>query len=110
MKKMAPMKYTEKEMKARAPTVEVASASPADEYPYGLSLDLDKGALEKLGLDAEDLAVDGELTISGKAKVVSVSKSASASGKDQNVRLQITHLHVEPVEDETDLEDGFDKG
>jgi len=72
-------------------------------YPYGLRLDLDTEALEKLGLDQMP-AVGSVFMVAALAQVENISASDGLVGeKRRNVCLQITAMDMvqkrEPVAD-----------
>ena len=70
------------------------SASGAPEYPYGLQLNLDDDAMEKLGI-GDGMNVGDEVTITAKAKVTSKSGYQTMVGDAENsVGLQITDMEV----------------
>lgn len=83
---------------------EATQISPANinEYPYGLSICLTEGELEKLGLEG-DCEVGDMLHLFALAKVTSVSKNDTGSGEKCRIELQITHLGTES-EDQEDEE------
>lgn len=87
---MINMKMTKEETK------EYTSLTPsgAPEYPYGLSIDLDDGSLEKLGIT--DLPkVGDEMTITAKVVVTSTSSYDTQGGDpEKRVCLQITDMEV----------------
>lgn len=73
---------------------EVESVSmEAEDYPYGLSFNLDKGSLKKLGKSASDFAIGTEMKMEIMVKVKGVSSSEYSDGdKNENVDLQITDI------------------
>jgi hypothetical protein len=73
-------------------------AADRPEYPYGLCLSLDEDALGKLGVT--DLPkVGGEVTITARACVTSVSSYENQDGGERrSVGLQITDLGIEGPE------------
>lgn len=73
---------------------ESTPAGDAQMYPWGLNVDLDEYALDKLKIDP--LPSVGETqTLIATVKVTSVSSSESAGGKDRRVGLQITEMCLE---------------
>jgi len=69
-------------------------------YPYGLELSFDDLAIRKLGLRDKSLDIDTVVNIIAKAKVVSMSKNVyTGEESSTNMRLQITDMSVEPLED-----------
>ena len=70
----------------------------APQYPYGLSIDLDDGALEKLGITALP-KVGAEMMITAKCVVKSVSSNQMQGGDaESRVCLQITDMSVGQTE------------
>lgn len=95
------MKKTEIEESSRP--VEVAEDRP--EYPWGLSINLEKGSLENLGISVSGFRAGDEVLIVAKAKVQNVSESEHTnhkgeSVKEQSMSLQITDMEVNPDETE----------
>lgn len=83
-----------------------SSLAEAPKYPYGLSLNLDDDALEKLGLD-EDLPEVGEsFLVMCKVDVVSViSRSDQEGESEDSIRLQITDMAFDKPFDDSDPQD-----
>lgn len=79
-------------------------------YPYGLEVRLDEDALEALSLSKLP-KVDGELLLTAKVRVTSVSSNEHSSGekgphRHRNVTLQITDMALGDVpKDEKDASD-----
>lgn len=70
----------------------------APQYPYGLSIDLDDDALEKLGITALP-KVGSEMMITAKCVVKSVSSNQMQGGDaESRVCLQITDMDVGQTE------------
>lgn len=77
--------------------------SPADapEYPYGLSIDLDDGSMEKLGI-TELPKVGDEMTITAKVVVTSTSSYDTQGGDpEKRVCLQITDMEMSATRADT---------
>ena len=70
-----------------------------DRYPYGTRIDLDKDALEKLGIKNLP-AVGTEMMIECKVTVIGVRESASRENTSRSMELQITAMDIEADEDE----------
>ena len=85
--KLRDMKLSRSE---KAEDAEVASERP--EYPYGLQLNLDQDALEKLGIELPD--VGDTFFVVAVAKVLSVSERKSQEHTSQDVSLQIEQLSL----------------
>ena len=98
------MERTAKEKKAAQDRMEAGITQNGPDYPYGLTINLGKDELKKLGI--EDLpAVGDEFHIMAVAKVTRVHQSASEQGDDsRGVELQITDMSTmhEGEEDEGD--------
>lgn len=70
------------------------SANPP-KYPYGLCVSLCEDELEKLGLDAEELALGDMLHLHALAKVTSVSKNDTEHGSHERVELVLAYIQCE---------------
>lgn len=71
---------------------EIKMAEPA--YPYGLSIDLDDGSMEKLGITALP-KVGTEMMITAKVVVKSVSSNQyEGSDAESRMCLQITDMEI----------------
>ena len=70
------------------------------EFPYGLSLNIDKDELDKLGvMDLPE--VGDEFHIVAVGKVTSVHSNANGNGEQAGMQLQITDMELTPeAEDE----------
>jgi hypothetical protein len=86
-----------KSKKSKKSDMNAVPAGPVDEYPYGLSLDLNTETMKKLGI--KKLPTVGEkYSIKAEAKVRSISEHSSESdgGKpSRSLCLQITKMAVE---------------
>lgn len=91
--KLISMKVDPKEREKRY--AETAAAPMEAQYPYGLQIQLDEEALDKLGLEKLP-KVEGTVLLYAKAEVTSVSSNESTGGgKRRSISLQITHLCLE---------------
>lgn len=93
---MKDMKITAAERKAREKMYKVNPGSPVGEcvYPYGLTLRLEKEALEKLGMDTLP-KVGSKMRVAAVAVVTEVRSSQSSSGSGSKcVELQIQKLDL----------------
>ena len=105
--KIVSMARTAKEKKAAEERYKVAPSSGED-YPYGLTLNLGKDELEKLGID--DLpAVGDEQYFYIACKVTRVHASASENDESKGVEMQITKMALEESPKEEEDEDKKDK-
>lgn len=64
-------------------------------FPYGLCLNLDEDAMEKLGLD-EPLPVGTKCVIEARAVVTATRDNESLGGKDCGMSIQIVAMGIEP--------------
>ena len=86
--KLKDMKLTRSEKTEEA---EIATDTP--DYPYGLTLNLDQDALEKLGIELPD--VGDSFFVVAIAKVKAVSEHQSDEHSSQDVSLQIEQLSLD---------------
>lgn len=91
---MAMIDMKQKPEREEAPG-EIEAEQP--QYPYGLSLSLEKEQLEKLGI-TELPKVGDKMMVHANAIVKTVSAYDTQSGSDQRVELQITEMEVSPGE------------
>lgn len=91
MGKMANMKLSKVEKKASGP---MATSDYGSDYPWGLQINLDDAALDKLGIkklpDAESAA-----HIMAIGKVTRVSSTSEGGKTRRSMEIQITKLNVE---------------
>ena len=113
--KLTDMKLSRKKNPGKEnPETEATPSSGDDrDYPYGLSLILDKDSLKKLGM--EELPEVGETCmIHAAGEITRVSQSVSDSGENKSVEIQITKLSVMPGMgddmEEEELKKGYAKG
>lgn len=83
--------------------VAMPCASP---YPYGLCICLTQVELEKLGIDHKDWAIGDIYHLHALTKVTSISSTASDSGENTRVELQITALGAESEDAENEEAEG----
>jgi hypothetical protein len=70
------------------------STTDTPRYPYGLEINLDDDAIEKLGI-GDGIEVGDEVTITAKAKVTRKSGYETLVGDSENsIGLQITDMEV----------------
>lgn len=94
MAKLVSMKISADERAKRMQPTIAEGDAPA--YPYGLSVSLDKDALEKLGLSDDLPDVDEDYLLIAKVTVTGVNSAKGGSGySSQRVELQITDLCLE---------------
>jgi hypothetical protein len=100
------MKRTKTEKKEYG--VDAAPSSvDEDEYPYGLSINLEKECLDKLGLDIDDFSINGKADMVCEAEVTSLHENANRHNTRASVTLQITNmaLKVQPNEEPKSLKE-----
>lgn len=91
MAKLVSMKI---DAKARQEKYSESAMVDRPEYPWGLQLNLDEEAIEKLDIDLPEVGKD--MLIMARVSVTSVSQQESASGgKNRGISLQITDLCLE---------------
>lgn len=75
---------------------EVACDSPDEpRYPYGLEINLDNDALDRLGLELPEA---GErFIVLGVGPVTQVRQSDNKRGKDRSLTIQLQKIEVGPV-------------
>ncbi len=83
------------DMKQKPEREEAPGAIEAEQpqYPYGLSLSLEKEQLEKLGI-TELPKVGAKMMVHANAVVKTVSEYNTQSGQDQRVELQIIEMEL----------------
>ena len=88
------MKLTKKESTEEDSPV-ISGKTTGPQYPWGLSLDLDNNALEKLGISIEDFSVGDDIEIRAVGKIKRLS-SAQYEGEDKDDRMdiQITKMGI----------------
>ena len=104
--KLVSMERTAKEKTAAQKRMDAAISDSGPDYPYGLTINLGKDELKKLGID--DLpAVGDEFHIMAVAKVTRVHQSASEQGDDsRGVELQITDMSTMHEGEENEGDEG----
>lgn len=83
-------------------TVSPPSMANAPRYPYGLCLSLGKDEMDKLGLEAGDLAFGDVVHLHALAKVTSCSENETESGSNCRVELQIIMMDIESEDAENE--------
>ena len=87
--KLVSMKNNKKDKKSNG----VQMSGYSEDYPYGLTVDLDDDSLTKLGMDKLP-AVGKTVKVLASAEVKHVSESADKQGKNRNLSLQITKMKL----------------
>lgn len=78
----------------------VESYMPPD-YPYGLSISLDKDTLAKLEVDFDTIEIGETYHLFVMAKVTAKSRNESVSGDAREcIEMQITHMGAESEDEE----------
>ena len=89
--KMASMKMSKEQKKDSIPQA-VGMDSP--EYPYGLTLRLDNGSLDKLGVSKLP-KVGAKVMVHAIGVIASVSQHESKNNDSRNVEIQLQEMGVE---------------
>ena len=88
------MKLTKEEGKEEYPTM-VSEKSTGPQYPWGLDIDLDNNALEKLGISIEDFSVGDEIEIRAVGKIKRLSSALyEEEEQDDRMDIQITKMGI----------------
>lgn len=90
--KLTDMKRSKKERKEGG----INSCKPyeGDAYGYGLCINLDKDALEKLGLKPSSFDVGDSVTITARGSIKALRQDKSNNHSSSNVEIQIEKLAV----------------
>lgn len=88
------MKLTSKEKKSYS-TVSSGLADKGPDYPWGLTINLEKEAINKLGIDIRNMKVGAEVSLMAKAKITSVSERKDNEGESQSLSIQITDISLD---------------
>lgn len=94
--KLVSMKLDPKEQKKES---DIAYEKPL--FPWGLCVELNDDALQKLGIDKLP-DVDDTMTLTASVTVTSVSGRATAEGEAKSMSLQITALALDPAAEADD--------
>jgi len=98
--KLASMKLDPEQQKKEADSM--VTDKPV--YPWGLCVELNEDALQKLGMkDLPD--VDDSMTLTARVVVTSVSSNATTDGENRRVSLQITDMELGPEQKDSDADD-----
>lgn len=87
------LKRTKKDKKQNSD--EVATSSHED-FPFGLSINLDDETLGKLGITKLP-KVGSDMIVAGIGVVESISERSDKNKKSRNVQIQLTKLSVGPL-------------
>lgn len=88
------MKLSKKETKESRGITAPSLKDEGPQYPWGLSITLEKDALEKLDMDAGDFTVGQIVTIHAEAKVTRLSISSNEKNQSSDVQLQIQKMEI----------------
>lgn len=101
------MKLSKSEKKEHGKAMEVSSGKR--EYPYGLSITLDKDSLNKLNLKLANFKIGDTIMVLAQTKVTSISQSEEY-GPESNLSLQIHKMSCKKPRKPYDLDwDASDK-
>lgn len=89
------MKRTKSEKKGRN-SDHAVGLGDRDDFPFGLSIDLNDESLKKLGMSKLPQVGD-ELIVAGIGRVTSVSERSDSNRKTRNVSIQLEQLDVGPL-------------
>lgn len=76
--------------------------SEAPKYPYGLLLNLDGGAMKKLGLDKALPSIGQTMTLTATAKVTALRQEEGQDETCYTSSLQITAMELAPAKEPVD--------
>lgn len=109
MMEMCNMKLDKKEMESKAETMVVDSSAPegGPQYPWGLTVRLEKESLDKLGIDLADYSLGDIINLTAKCCVKELRQSEGEGDQSKTVELQITDMGIEK---EDDQDQGPDEG
>jgi hypothetical protein len=92
MTKLVDMKRSKKERKESG--INTCNPYEGDAYGYGLCINLDKDALEKLGLKPSSFDVGDTVTITARGSIKALRQDKSNSYSSSNVEIQIEKLAI----------------
>lgn len=87
------MKITKAERKSREKSMEATPMLDGDEYPYGLRINLDNDAIDKLGLKKLP-NVGTTMRLEASVRVVEVSQNSRQDRDHRRVELQIEKMDL----------------
>lgn len=93
--KLTSLKRTAEERKKEKDRYNIATPASGDDYGYGLCINLDKSALEKLGLKPSSFDVGDTVTFEGRGVIKALRQDKSSSYDSSNVEIQIQAIGVE---------------
>jgi hypothetical protein len=73
-----------------------------EDYPYGLSINLDGAAMAKLGIDATSFAAGASVTLVAGAMVRSMTSETVGGKVKQSMTLQLQRLGIEEEPDSSE--------
>jgi hypothetical protein len=92
MAKLVDMKRSKKEREKSG--INTCKPYEGDAYGYGLCINLDKEALDKLGLKPSSFDVGDTVTITARGSIKGLRQDKSSSYSSSNVEIQIEKLAV----------------
>ncbi len=108
MSDMVDMKMSKEEKKDMQEVAPIQGKGAGPEYPYGLKIELDNESFDKMDIDLSEFDVGDNVMLMAKAKISSqaIDKNDYDNKERKRMSLQITHLCLEPgEEDEGEEED-----
>ena len=76
------------------------------EYPWGLTLNLESEALDKLGMD-ELPEIGAEVKLHAVGRVTRIGEAASEGNETRSVEIQIIRLALDVDDDEREFAKGY---
>jgi len=100
MPKLINMKMDDADRKNTALEAAQPTKESGPAYPWGLSINLEKESLDKLGIDLSDYAVGDKISLVADCYVKSLRQSESYEGnyQEKSMEIQLTDMAVEKGE------------
>uniref|UniRef100_A0A6M3XM12 Uncharacterized protein n=1 Tax=viral metagenome TaxID=1070528 RepID=A0A6M3XM12_9ZZZZ len=96
------MKLTAKQAKTMDSPSAVSPSKP--KYPWGLSISLEKEALDKLGIEISDFDVGEIVSIAAKARITRITISDGTDYQERSMNIQIEKMALNQGESKEDLD------
>jgi hypothetical protein len=103
------MKLTKKETKEHNSPTLAGYDKDGPRYPYGLQINLESDALEKLGMEMPKIGAEMRIEAIGCVTSVSSNDRQGEDGPSNRVEIQIQRLQVAPAKKKT-MQDAVDEG
>jgi len=109
MPNLISMKLNRKEIEERNKLDTAVPEPTGPEYPWGLTIRLDKACVEKLDVRFSDFKIGDTLDLSAKCTIKGLQQSQGGGYEDKSVELQITDMALQQgFEGEEDASLGWD--